>query len=47
MINLGFDKPSTIVVFGNETSGKYVEFVDTQSGKTLANKKFDNTALRN
>jgi hypothetical protein len=30
-----------IIVAGNEAHGRYVEHLDIQSGKTLANKKFD------
>jgi hypothetical protein len=30
-----------IIVTGNEVAGRYVEHLDIQSGKTLANKKFE------
>jgi hypothetical protein len=45
-VTFEFDKSGAIVVFGFESSGKYVEFVDPKSGKTLANKKFKQTPGR-
>jgi len=30
-----------IIVFGNETHGRYIEYLDLRSGKTLANKKLE------
>jgi hypothetical protein len=35
-----FDESGASVIFGDETAGKYVEFVDPKTGETLANKKF-------
>jgi hypothetical protein len=34
-------RPGVVVVNGNEAHGKYVELLDTGTGRTVANKKFD------